>query len=300
MKLAVLGAGFIGLNFIRHALNQGATLNVLDHKPCSVSIKGDVNWFVGDLSNEQLVQTVITGADAVFHFISSTVPGDELNIDSELQQNVFQTLQLLNLCVRAHVRRVVFISSASVYGLQAQLPIPETASTNPISAHGVHKLAIEKYLQLYNYLHGMYCKILRLSNPYGPGQKLDGRQGFVAIAIRRILSGEGIVIRGDGSIIRDFVYIDDVCDTLFHAGHVDSAEVVFNVGNGQGYSLNEVVGRLEQLLNRPIPITYVANRSIDIPESVLDVSLARGVLGMGAGTSLETGLAATLKFHGLL
>lgn len=300
MKLAVLGAGFIGLNFIKHALKRKVTLNVLDHKIRPKFLNGDVSWFVGDLSDEQLVQTVINGSDVVFHFISSTVPGDELNIALELQQNVFQTLQLMNLCVRAKVRRVVFISSASVYGLQTQLPITEMAATNPISAHGVHKLVIEKYLNLYNYLHGMDCKILRLSNPYGPGQSLGGRQGFVAIAIGRLLSGNDIVIRGDGSIIRDFVYIDDVCETLFNAGRIDSVETVFNVGNGQGYSLNQVVKTLEELMNRAIPITHVANRNIDIPESVFDVSLARRELGLTKSTSLKEGLAATLRFHELL
>lgn len=300
MRLAVLGAGFIGLNTIRLALGRGDEVTVLDHKPRAADVPDNVTWRVGDFADERDVASTIEGADAIYHFISSTVPGDEVNIASELQQNVFQTLQLLNLSVKQKVRRLVFVSSSSVYGVQRSLPIPETAATDPISAHGVHKLAIEKYLQLYSYLHGLDCKIVRLSNPYGPGQKLHGRQGFIAIAIGRILKGEEIVIRGDGSTIRDFVFIDDVCETLYAAATIPSSDVLFNVGSGEGRSLNEVVSALESLLERRLPLRYIESRNLDIPESVLDISRVRAVFGIWPRTPLKEGLRTTLRYHGVV
>lgn len=298
-RAAVLGAGFIGMNFVRYALTHGYAVSVLDHKAMPAEFAGRLNWLQGDLAREADVACALEGTDTVFHFISSTVPGDQVDIASELQQNVFQTLQLLQLCVTHKVRRVVFISSASVYGVQKTLPIPETAATDPISAHGIHKLTIEKYLQLYRHQQGLDCKIVRLSNPYGPGQRITGRQGFIAIAVRRIFAGEPITIRGDGTDIRDFIYIDDVSEALYRVATTTSAETLFNVGSGFGYSLNEVVGQMRELTGLPIPVAYTESRFADIPKSVLDTSRSRFVLSLESQLPLRAGLARTLMFHGM-
>jgi UDP-glucose 4-epimerase len=299
LNAAVLGAGFIGQNFLRRALQHGYALRVLDHKLCPPEFEGKLTWLQGDFSSEEAVEQAVRGAEVVFHFVSSTVPGDAVDEGRELMQNVVNTLQLLKVCVREKVKRVVFASSSSVYGIQTQLPVLETASTDPISSHGIHKLAIEKYLQLYKYQHGLDCKILRLSNPYGPGQNVHGRQGFVAIAIGKLLSSEAIDIRGDGSTIRDFVYIDDVTEALDLAGSIETSECVFNVGSGRGHSLNAVVDALARVTGKPVAARYIESRFVDIPASVLDVSLETNVLGKSLKVSLEQGLARTLAFHGI-
>lgn len=299
LNAAILGAGFIGQNFIRLALQQGYKLRVLDHKSCPAEFEGKLTWIKGDFSSEEAIGAVLQNCEVVFHFISSTVPGDIADESGELIQNVVQTLRLLKLCVQKKVARVVFISSASVYGVQTVLPIPETALTDPISSHGIHKLTIEKYLQLYKYQHGLDCKILRLSNPYGPGQSIKGRQGFIAIAIGRILAGEAIPIRGDGSDIRDFIYIDDVCDALHLLGTTKVKESIFNIGSGQGVSLNQLIEIMARIIGRPLATTYIASRFVDIPASVLDTDRARHILGNEVKFSLEQGLARTLAFHGL-
>lgn len=298
MNAAILGAGFIGQNFIRRSLLCGDQLRVLDHKVCPVEFFEKLIWVSGDLSDESAVRHAIKGVAVVYHFISSTVPGDITDEGGELIQNVVQTLRLLKLCVEEKVARIVFISSASVYGVQSVLPIPETALTDPISSHGIHKLTIEKYLQLYRYQHGLDCKIMRLSNPYGPGQALTGRQGFVAIAIGKLISGDSIMVRGDGMIVRDFIYIDDVVEMLFLMGTCQSTESVFNVGSGGGYTLNQVVALMGRLVGRAIEIAYAENRCVDIPSSILDVSKGIKLLGKTPSVSLETGLARTLAFHG--
>jgi len=299
LNAAILGAGFIGQNFIRLALQHGYQLRVLDHNGCPPEFEGRLTWIKGDFGSEDAIRKALQNSKVVFHFISSTVPGDVADESAELIQNVVQTLRLLQLCVQEKVARVVFVSSASVYGVQAVLPVPEPALTEPISSHGIHKLTIEKYLQLYKYQHGLDCKILRLSNPYGPGQSIKGRQGFVAIATGKILAGETIPIRGDGSSVRDFIYIDDVCEALHLLGTTEVAESVFNIGSGQGVSLNQLVETMAGIIGRPLATTYIASRFVDIPASVLDIDRARHILGNEVKFSLEQGLTRTLAFHGV-
>lgn len=299
LNAAILGAGFIGQNFIKLALHHGYNLRVLDHKSCPAEFEGRLTWIKGDFGSEEAIRKVIQNCEVVYHFISSTVPGDVADESAELIQNVVQTLRLLKLCVQEKVDRVVFISSASVYGIQTALPIPETALTDPISSHGIHKLTIEKYLQLYKYQHGLDCKILRLSNPYGPGQSIKGRQGFIAIAIGKILAGEAIPIRGDGSDIRDFIYIDDVCDALHLVGTTKVKDSIFNVGSGQGVSLNQLVETMARIIGKPLATAYIASRFVDIPASVLNIDRARHILGNQVKFSLEQGLTETLVFHGV-
>jgi len=296
---AVFGAGFIGMHFVRYALQWGHALTILDHKSVPDDLFRKVNWMQGDFASRADIVRALVDADTVFHFISSTVPGDMVDISSELQKNVFQTLQLLEACIEQKVRRIVFVSSASVYGPQKTLPISETAPTDPVSAHGIHKLAIEKYLQLYHHQYGLDCRILRVSNPFGPGQCITGRQGFIAIAIGRIVAGENLMLRGDGTYIRDFIYIDDVVDALYRTATIDSSERVFNVGSGLGYSLNEVVALMRDLTGLSIPVVYSNSRHADVPESVLDISRLRPILRMKVPLSLRAGLVKTLTFHGI-
>lgn len=297
--ITILGAGFIGRNFISRILDSGLEVRVLDHKVCPDEFKGRLVWIQGDLADADVVGQAVQNAEVVYHFVSSTVPGDLSDEAAELTQNVLQTIQLLKCCVQERVRRMVFVSSASVYGEQTLLPIPETALTNPISSHGIHKLTIEKYLQLYQYHHGLECKIVRLSNPYGPGQDITGRQGFIAIAIGRVLAGEPIKIRGDGSTTRDYVYIDDVTEVLEFLGTSATRDSIFNVGSGMGYTLNQVVAILGQLLGRQIQVEHTENRFVDIPASVLDISHLSGLMGKTPQVSLEAGLKKTLAFHGI-
>ncbi|MEI7612328.1 MAG: NAD-dependent epimerase/dehydratase family protein [Betaproteobacteria bacterium] len=299
LKAAILGAGFIGQNFIRQCLLNGDELRILDHKVCPTAFERQLTWIKGDFSDDQAVRKVLQHVDLVYHFISSTVPGDITDESSELIQNVVQTLRLLKLCVEAKVKRIVFISSASVYGLQKELPIGEFALPEPISSHGIHKLTIENYLKLYQYQFGLECKILRLSNPYGPGQRITGRQGIIAIAIGKILAGEPIPIRGDGTAIRDFIHIDDVCEVLHRVGSAQIDESILNVGSGSGYSLNQVITMMESVIGRPLSPVYTESRFADIPASVLDITRARNLLGFEPKVSLRQGLEMTFSFHNI-
>jgi UDP-glucose 4-epimerase len=193
----------------------------------------------------------------------------------------------------------VFASSSSVYGLQARVPIPETAVTDPISSHGIQKLAIEKYLLLHRFHRGLDVRIARLSNPFGPGQRLYGRQGFVAMTIGHLLRDEPVLLRDGGQPVRDFLYIDDVTEALTRLAMHHEAPSVVNIGSGIGHSLKEIVAMIEAAIQRPIRSISGEPRRADIPVSVLDVARADSGIGFRAAVSVRDGLLRTLRHHGI-
>jgi UDP-glucose 4-epimerase len=299
-KAAVLGAGFIGLNLVRRLIDRYSEVAVLDHNDAPADLQGRVQWVRGEFADPAAVEQVLAGAGVAFHLVSSTVPGDEhVEVSRELSDNIFATLGFLEVCERQEVPRVVFASSSSVYGLQAQVPIPETAVTDPISSHGIQKLAIEKYLLLHRFHRGLDVRIARLSNPFGPGQRLFGRQGFVAMTIGHLLRGEPILLRDGGRPVRDFLYIDDVTDALTRLAIYEDAPSVLNIGSGVGHSLQEVVVMVEQAIQRPITSIPGSLRRADIPVSVLDVARAAAGIGFRSAVSVHDGLLRTLHYHGI-
>jgi UDP-glucose 4-epimerase len=273
---------------------------VLDHNAPPAELATRVHWVRGEFADPKAVEQVIAGADVAFHLISSTVPGDEhVEVSRELSDNIFATLKFVELCDRLAVPRVVFASSSSVYGLQAQVPIAETAVTDPISSHGIQKLAIEKYLLLHRFHRGLDVRIARLSNPFGPGQRLYGRQGFVALTIGHLLNGEPILLRDSGRPVRDFLYIDDVSEALDRLASQERAPSVVNVGSGVGHSLQQVVEMVEEAIQRPIRFVSAEARRADILVSVLDVTLAAAGIGFRAAIPVRAGLLRTLQHYGI-
>jgi UDP-glucose 4-epimerase len=299
-NMAVLGAGFIGLNLVRRLADAGANVSVLDHNEVPPELAGRVRWVRGEFADPKAVKPVLANADVAFHLISSTVPGDEhVEISRELSDNILATLGFLEICEHLSVPRVVFASSSSVYGLQERVPIAESAVTDPISSHGIQKLAIEKYLLLHRFHRGLDVRIARLSNPFGPGQRLYGRQGFIALMVGHLLNNEPILLRDDGRPVRDFLYIDDVTDALNRLASQDNAPAVVNIGSGAGHSLRQVVAMVEEAIRRPIGSIPGELRRADIPVSVLDVTLAAAGIGFRAAMPLRSGPLRTLHYYGI-
>jgi UDP-glucose 4-epimerase len=300
-NFAICGAGFVGKNLTRWLISQGYRTNVIDHNICPKEFQGKVQWVTGEFSNNEDLRKTLDGVDVAFHLISSSVPGDDaIDLVKGLSDNILFTIEFLDMCKVCDVKRVVFVSSSSVYGLQTQIPIAESATTNPISSHGIEKLALEKYLLLYKFLHGIDVRIMRLSNPYGPGQSLFGRQGFVAISIGHLLKHEPILLRDLGRPIRDFIYIDDVSKALTLAGTLEYGPSILNIGSNTGYSLAQVVKLLEEIIGQTIKVDQVESKKIDIPESVLNISLAHECIFFNPRFSMDEGLAKTLQHHEIL
>lgn len=298
---AICGSGFIGKNLIRYLTSQGYRVNVLDRNICPKEFLGKAQWMTGEFSNSEALRKTLDGVDVAFHMVSSSVPGDgAINLVEGVSENILLTIKFLDMCKVCGVKRVVFVSSSSVYGLQTEIPIAESAKTNPISSHGIEKLTLENYFLLYKFLYGIDVRIIRLSNPYGPGQSLFGRQGFIAISIGRLLKHKPILLRDLGRPIRDFIYIDDVSKALTLAGTLEYEPSILNIGSSKGYSLAQVVALFEEILGQTIKVDQAELKKIDIPKSVLNVSLAHDCIFFNAQVSMREGLVKTLQYHEIL
>jgi len=195
------------------------------------------------------------------------------------------------------VKRIVFLSSGgTLYGRSAIVPTPETAPTEPITAYGISKLMIEKYLALHEHLNRADYRVLRVTNPFGPFQTTIKNQGLVAMLIARGLADEPIEIWGDGSAVRDFIYVDDVVDALELASRDQSNLRVFNVGRGEGHSLREMVSRVEVRLGKKLKLVWKDARPSDVPVSIVSNVRAREALGWEPKTPLDEGLDQTIAW----
>ena len=303
MKCLVLGGGgFIGTHLCEGLLASGYQVRVLDRPRLDLDdaefLAGQVEWLEGDFTNAVDVAAALDGCRWVFHLVSTTLPkNSNENPLYDLESNVASTLRLLDLTRHGDaVRKIIFVSSGgTVYGVPRQTPIPENHPTEPLCAYGIGKLAIEKYLELYRILHGLDYAVLRPANPYGEHQRILGAQGAIPIFMHKALNHEPIEIWGDGSIVRDYIYIGDVVAALLKVMNHEGPERVFNIGSGIGTSLNELVRILQDVTGQTIACRYVAGRSFDVPASVLDITRARTVLGWNPRMPLREGIKRVLE-----
>jgi len=300
MKVTVFGGGgFIGSAICDRLLRDGHALRIFERPrvdPYRAFAAGeDVEWVTGDLLSMHDLGAAIDGSDAVVHLVSTTLPKSS-NDDPvyDVQTNLVASLQMLEAMRARDVRRIVFISSGgTVYGTPQRVPVDEAHPTEPQVSYGIVKLAIEKYLLMYQRLHGFRTRILRVANPYGERQRVATAQGAVGVFLHRALRNEPIEVWGDGSVVRDYIYVADVAEAFAKALAYEGDQSVFNISSGQGVSLNELLAQLEGLLGRPVERRYLAGRSIDVPANVLDNSLARRELGWSPQVDLARGLART-------
>ncbi|MDP8952439.1 MAG: NAD-dependent epimerase/dehydratase family protein [Actinomycetota bacterium] len=193
------GSGFMGTHLVERLLEGGHFVRVYDRSPNRFrDLPPEAEYMEGELGNHGLIREAVEGIEVVYHFVSTTLPKTS-NDDPiyDVRSNLVDTLQLLESCVAAGTRKVVFASSGgTVYGPPRTTPIFEEHPTEPISSYGITKLAVEKYLGLFHHLHGLDYAALRISNPYGPYQDPEGQQGAVVVFLRRILTGRPITHLG--------------------------------------------------------------------------------------------------------
>jgi len=299
------GCGFIGSHLADALIGGEDTITIFDHSTVDRKniqhLQEHIRIIEGDSYNERDIGRAVQGADVVVHLIGATLPSSSLkNPIYDAETNIIGSLKLLNACIETKVRKVVFVSSGgTVYGIPQANPIPESHPLNPIAPYGISKMIIEKYLGMYHYHYGLDYTVLRLSNPFGARQNPQKGQGVIASWMHRIAHGEAIEIWGDGSVVRDYVYIKDAVEAIKLATLKEtSKKAIMNVGSGIGYSLSELHGLLEKVIGRSIPISYRDAQKVDVPVNVLDVSLIARVLGWRARTSVEQGMRMTWKTLG--
>ena len=297
MQAVVTGAsGFIGSHLVDGLLAAGYRVKALGRNlPGLIGLDAQSNPNLSllpvSLADRLALQQVLEGAEIVFHLASGSLPqSSNRDPHADVQVNLLGSLNLLEASRLTGVNRLVMVSSGgTVYGIPRTVPIPETHSTDPICSYGITKLAIEKYVYLYRQLHGLEGN-LRVANPFGPRQRLDAAQGVVPVFLGKALRQEPLQIWGDGTTVRDFLDVADVVSALLAAATYQGDESLFNIGSGQGLSLNQLIALLESQLNRSLEVEYLPSRGCDVPTNVLCINKAREALAWSPQISVADGL----------
>lgn len=299
MRALVLGGtGFIGGHLVASLAGAGLGVRVLSRTPAAGAAVPGAEYVTADFQDAAAVRRALAGTRTVFHLVGTSLPASSnADMAGDVRGNLLGTLGVLEAARDAGVGRIVFVSSGgTVYGEPQALPIAESHPTEPLCAYGISKLAIEKYLHLFHRLHGLDYRVLRLGNPYGPGQRVDRLQGVVTTFLDKARRGVPIEIWGDGTVVRDFVFIDDAVEALRRAATHEGPARVFNVGSGTGLSLRGLVEAIGELLGRAPAVDFRPGRPWDVPANVLDIALARRELGWKPHTSLAEGLRLTREW----
>ena len=305
MNILLFGAaGFIGSNLALYlAKTTDNKITLLDRKRELFSIPKIVNnksitIYESIFDENTEFDQILQGQDIVYHLVSTTVPGtSNLQIPQELSSNVVATAKMLEACVRCGVKKVVFLSSGgTVYGREMKCPLHENTPTYPINSYGVQKITIEKLLYLYNYLYGLDYRVVRLANPYGPYQNPNGILGAATTFAYKALKKEEIIVYGDGSVVRDYIYIDDVIRAMANIVEKDSKYKIFNLGSGYGTSIQQLIKVIGSTLGVDLKIKYLSERKVDVPVNYLDISRYENTFGKLNPISLEEGIRKTASF----
>lgn len=306
------GAGFIGSTLVNRISKDNNVVIVDDLSMGDITKIKDINktnvdFIEGSVTDEQLMTKIFNENqfDYIFHLAAVASVADSVVRPVETHEVNFESvLLLLELCRKnqKNLKRLVFSSSAAVYGDEPTLPKLETSTIKPLTPYAVDKFAAERYVLNYNSLYNLPTSAVRFFNVYGPNQNPNSPySGVLSILTDRyetLLNGEesSFTIFGDGEQRRDFVYIDDVVDALLLvADSVDSLGNVYNVGTGNATSLNSIISTYHKYLGKSININHEARRDGDIQDSYSDISNLKG-LGFAPKYSVTTGIEKYLEF----
>lgn len=291
------GTGFIGSHLCRKFINEGHHVVILarTHKIPDNLIHLKYTLFVGDFGDSILLRRILIDIDVVIHTAWSSIPQKGFSdIEVDIQQNIIGSINLMNACLHNNIKKFIFLSSGgTVYGIPKTIPIDESHNLNPISYYGIGKLSVEKYLYLYNRLHNLDYIIFRISNAYGPNQNLNKGQGVIGVWLNKILSNNHIELWGEGTVVRDYIYISDIVDIVNQSIFINCKSKVFNLGTSIGVSLNEIISIIKKVTDVEFKVTHKSSRSFDVLVSRLDINNLKKEFDVANFTSIETGISNT-------
>jgi UDP-glucose 4-epimerase len=300
-KLILGGAGFIGGNLSRALVARGDRPRVFSRPSNTLSniedIFNKIDLVYGDFMDDVALRKALEGVDTVYHLISTTFPS--MTTESsvyDLLSNLLPTIRLLEICAASGVKKIVYASSGgTVYGEPLQIPIDEDHPRIPKSAYGQSKLTIENFLHFYANTTQMEVNILRISNPYGPGQNPFGIQGIVAVAMGCAQTKRPLKLFGRGETVRDYIFIDDVVRAMILAAE-KTGSFTTNISSGIGHSVIEMVEAVERVTGLTIEKQFISPRGGDVMTNILANSRAREIYGWEPETGLTDGLTLTWKW----
>lgn len=295
-KCLVLGGdGFIGSHLVEDLLQRGYGVRVFgrfknDNVRNIQHIKKDAEIFSGDFLNTVDVDKAVTNVDYVFHLISSSSPISSVNkFAEEIRLNILPTINLLKICIKRKVKKIVFLSSGgSIYGNYPRGYPTEEEHLNPISPHAIGKLCIEQILNYYSIQNNLDYVTYRISNVYGERQRVNKGQGIIPEVITKALKGETIEIYGN--TIRDYIYVKDV--TSFIANNFFKKHIfrVYNLGSGKGIRLSQLLKIIRKETKITLSIKKLKRRPYDIERIILDTSRVRNEFNFSPKIMLENGI----------
>lgn len=304
--IGIYGAnGFIGRHLVARLAESGEPLRAVSRRfdsDFTELFAKKVEFVEADFKQPLATASSLQGIDTVIQLISTSSPGLGNNYTvADIQENVLPHIEFLQACAQACVKRYVFLSSGgTIYGTEAPVPTPETSSTTPISSHGLTKLVVEKYIQMHAHVDDLDYAILRVANPFGPGQEFRKNQGLIPALIDRWRKNQSVTVLGAGQARRDYVYIDDVIEAIEAVLALPGRlRLTLNIGGGETRSVVEVIETIEEITGHHFEREYVAARDTDVDVSSLDISRAYEVLGWVPRTKFDEGIRKTLKEMGL-
>lgn len=295
------GAGFVGSAVTRRLVEAGARVTVLDDLFTGQveAVPTSAEFIMGSVTDRPLVDELVAANSLVFHLAARNIIASTANPRDDFETNIGGTLNIL-LAARAvrtaRVERIVYTSSASIYGNPRSIPINEDDHRTLLSPYAVSKLGGENYCTAFYESYGLPTACVRYSNVYGPGQRPDNPYcGVVAKFLADAHAGRPLSVHGDGEQTRDYTYVDDAVEaTLLAAIHPRAEGEVFNVGTGIETSVNALAMSIGRALGRDVEIRHIDRRDIDnIRRRVVNIEKARRMLRWTPQVTLERGLTST-------
>ncbi len=307
------GLGFLGSNLANRLSSYGARVIILDSlNPLyggnqfnlNPEYKDKMRIVIGDVRDKRTIDELIAGVDLVYHFAAQVSYIDSSNIPFEdLDVNQKSTLNILEACRNINPKaKILFASSRLVLGRTTSPHIAEDAATEPLSLYGVHKLAAEKYLNLYYNNYGIPATILRLTNPYGPRQQIKhNKYSLVGWFVRLALEGKEITIFGEGTQIRNYIYVDDVVEAFVRCGSVNTTNgQLYFLGSRENTAFREMVEQVIEVVGTG-SIRYVDwpknYERVETGDVLIDTSKIRKAIGWEPSVSLKEGIIRTYRYY---
>lgn len=301
MRFLITGAaGFLGSVLANRLSQEGHLVRGLDDLSTGDPnvLLPEIHFTRGDVNDRPKLWTLLQEVDCVYHLAARVLVPESVNYPREYNQvNVGGTVTLMEAMREVGVRRVVFISSGAIYGDQSSQPVREDAIPNPRSPYAVSKLAAEYYVRTIGALWGIETVILRVFNAYGPGQHLPPVHApVIPNFLRQARLNGTLVVQGDGSQTRDYIYLSDVVGAMAAAATSPGiAQVTINIGSGREVSVRELVRQVLDVTGGRPQVVYNPRNDGGPARLCADITLAREKLGYQPLIPLEIGLRLTLE-----
>jgi len=288
------GAGFIGSNVCDLLIEKGYEVVVVDNlsSGSDYNLNEKAKFYNLDITSKALETVFMENKiDYVFHFAAqASVSVSTKDPVGDANENIIGSVNLLTFCKKYGVKKFIVSSTAAVYGIPEQLPVNEAHSTSCLSFYGLSKLTMEKYTELF----GVDYIIFRFANVYGPRQSAHGEAGVVAIFADKMKNNEEIVIHGDGTQTRDFVYVTDIAEACLAAIKRDVSGEIINVSTNKAISVNKLFELMAQKYGYQKPPKHMEERLGDIKHSILDNKKCQKLLGILPKTSIQNGMKSLI------